>query len=497
VTAVLALARAESWRLLRHPVTLTAILLTVAPWNYEWLSGELAVRYPVLHDEDRHVQLPLLLLAAGTLLAVNLAALRVRRDGMAAFYSVQAMTAAHRTVAHLLSATVLAAVAGVLVVLRLAWLTTAPGAIGRVSAAEVLTAPAVVLLAGAIGVLLARAAPVPVAAPLAIVAFAMFTLFSAVGPQWSRRLGPIMLEDEALGSLPPDLSDRPAGAHLAYLAALTVLLGVIAAGLNGLNRTVVVAVAAAATVAVAATGVLQTNGRTLTPGTVAGHVCGDAEGVTYCAFPEYTQRAAQWSEAGQGVTRWVPPEAAGTRYAVRQRIFIDSPGDLTDPVPGAAWRAEDAAAGLPEAVPVGTSWGGRDGYSRQRMLQFSIAFANRVVTGSAAGIYDNAPVCGARGLLILWLGAQATSGTHQAYLESLENSYGGNLVSPVLDSASGPSFPRETAELTRDLLNQPAAEVGARIRQNWVTLADPATALTDGAGLFGLRVPAGSGEPLC
>lgn len=499
---VLTLARTESWRLLRHPIILVALLLTAAPWVYEWLSGGLATRYPVLHDEDRFVQLPILLFAAGSLLAANLAGLRVHRDNMAGFYAVQPTTAAQRTVAHLLSVLVLAVLAGVVVALRLAWLATAPGAIGRVSVPEAMTAPLVVLLGGVAGLFLARVTTLPVAAPLAIVALAMLTLFSAVGPRWSRWSGPIALEDETVGSLPPDLMYRPVVWHLVYLAALLAVLALIAVGLSGARLSLTAPGVVVAAVAVAAAGALQ---MVSAPDRIvaarseaatrpaAKQVCRDVDNVRFCAFPDYERRAEQWAGVTRGILRWAPEQIADAPYVVRQRIFLNSSGDLTDPVPVEDWRADDARAGTPESVPVSTAWGDRDEYSEVQMIQFASAFANRAVTGSAAAIYDDA-ICGARGLLILWLGAQATPETQKAYRQNLENSYGGSIVLTVLASASGPSFPRETADLVRDMLDRPTREIGARVRQNWEKLADPATGLAEAAQLLGMRAPAGEGS---
>ncbi|MEV8513608.1 hypothetical protein [Dactylosporangium sp. NPDC051484] len=500
--AVLTLARAESWRLLEHPVILVALLLTVAPWVYEWLSGGLASRYPVMHDEDRFVQVPMLLFAAGALLAANLAALRVQRHNMVAFYSVQLTTTAQRTVAHLLSLLSLGSLAGGVVTLRLVWLATAPGAIGSVRILEAITAPLVILLAGVLGLFLARLTTALVAAPLVIVGLAMLTLAGAVGSRWIRWVGLIAFEDETVASLPPDLMYRPVVWHLVYLAALLVVLALVTVALSGARWSLTAPGAVVAAVAVAVAGAAQTAAvphDIVTARSEAAtrparaQVCRDVDRVTFCAFAPYEARSEQWAAVTRGVLRWAPEPVANARYAVRQRIFFDSPGEMSDPVPVADWRADDAAAGTPESVPVSTTWGDREGYSQVQMIQFSAAFANRTATGSTAAIYDNAPICGARGLLILWLGAQATPETEQAYRRSIANSYGGSIVMPVLTSGSGPSFPRETADLVKALLGRPVDEVGTQVRQHWQQLADPATGLVEGARLLG--VGAGVSEP--
>lgn len=486
-----ALVLAESRRLIRHPVILAALALTAAPWLHEWLTGGLATRYPVLHDEAQLVQLPMLLLAAGTLLAVNLAALRPQRDGLAAFYLVQPVTERRRTTAHLLSALVPAVLAAAVVALRLTWLATAPGAVGRPSILETMTVPLVVVLAGAAGLLLARLTSTPVAAPLVIAGLAMLALFTAVGPSWSRRLGPVVFEDEAVGSLPPELMHRPVGWHLLYLAAVVAALALLAVGSRRRAAVAVVAVTVTA-VAQGATSVqpVPVQAATSVQTATDRQVCRAEGAVTYCAFPVYERRTAQWSEVVGNILRWAPPEVAAGPFAVRQRVHFDSSGVMSDPAPVARWRADDTAAGIPASVPVGTGWGDRDGYTELQMIQFSAAFANRAVTGSTAAIDRNDPVCGAPALLILWLGAQATTETAKAYRTMLGNSWGDGIVMPLLTTAAtGPSYPREAADLARDLLDRPAVEVGETVRENWRRLAAPGTGLDEAAQLFGLPSP--------
>src|SRR5207248_9977278 len=79
--AVTALARLETRRLLRHPLTITATLFLLAFWASAWFTNQ-ANHYPVLQDVDRDSDRGMmLLLSAAALIAGNLAVLRAHRDG--------------------------------------------------------------------------------------------------------------------------------------------------------------------------------------------------------------------------------------------------------------------------------------------------------------------------------------------------------------------------------------------------------------------------------
>ena len=70
--ATLALTRAETRRLLRHPVLAGALVLYVAYLAYSLAAGG---RYPILQDVVRQTQIPLLLVGIAALLATNAMAL--------------------------------------------------------------------------------------------------------------------------------------------------------------------------------------------------------------------------------------------------------------------------------------------------------------------------------------------------------------------------------------------------------------------------------------
>jgi hypothetical protein len=231
--AVLALSRFEGRRLLVHPIFLAILVFTLLQ-SIVWIP-----------EAIRHERSDLLGVAffswsffpgIGALIAANLAALRSHRDRTDELYLSLPMTPARRTVAHLLSAGP-AGVAIGLVLLGLAvWLSVAGHEIevgegGRL----VLTSPGLadgavyVAVLGALGVLLARWVPSPVAGSVAVVG--LFVLTGAVSSEtsnWASNLAPWVIPYTAPGS----------GWHPLYLTGVAVLVGSIAVVKHGMSRTV-------------------------------------------------------------------------------------------------------------------------------------------------------------------------------------------------------------------------------------------------------------------
>src|SRR5262249_7635507 len=117
---VLSLARAESRRLLRHPVLLVGLTLSVvrlaterdispAHVGYHWYSGSVGGTYMDLAGSA------LLWLALATLVSSNLAALRSRRDRTEETYDSLPADAHARTAAQLLAVACPVAISAVLV----------------------------------------------------------------------------------------------------------------------------------------------------------------------------------------------------------------------------------------------------------------------------------------------------------------------------------------------------------------------------------------------
>lgn len=161
--AVASLATVEARRILRHPVMLAGVAILVL-FSVQMLRATAAeVHFAVAGGM---IFTPL---AAATLVAANLAVLRARRTAEAD--AALQITPVQRTAAHLLSvvapALVAAVVSVVYAVVAVSTGATTAGSLRAVpSALELLHAPALVLLAGTLGVAFARWLPHPVAAVL-------------------------------------------------------------------------------------------------------------------------------------------------------------------------------------------------------------------------------------------------------------------------------------------------------------------------------------------
>ncbi|MFE2292170.1 ABC transporter permease [Streptomyces sp. NPDC059452] len=491
------LARAEAVRLLRHPAVLAAFALYLVQWAYAGYSGD--DRYPVLHDEDRYTQLSLLLIAAGTLLAANLAALRSYRHGTDAMFDLLVLPPWRRTWAQLLALLPVAALSAVLAGARIGYAAAQDAAVGTPSVVELATGPLVVLLAGAIGVFMARVVRSVVAAPLTLAALGIVTVAGALQPTSGIRWwGLVGIEDETVPPLPTALLHRPASWHLLYLAALLILVAAVTVLRAGGRSTAFRATAGVALLAVLGTGFTQQRGlpdevreaRTAAENAPSSQqVCVERDDIGYCAFPEFRDRSRQWAEVTSGVLRRVPQAAREERYVVRQHVFLSTVDTgVVPPLPVARWEADDRAAGTPGAVPVGTDWGTHSDLAGDHMLGFAGSFAHRVVTGEAPADAHSQAVCHARGAITLWLAVQATDGTRAAYDSLAARSFGG-LSLNAFDAVTGLSISAREQDLVRTLLTRPDADVGAQVKQSWTELTAPDTTTDEAAAILGVPAP--------
>ncbi|MGI5195366.1 ABC transporter permease [Streptomyces sp. CA-288835] len=500
--ATRSLARAEAVRLLRHPAVLAAFALYLVQWTYGAYSGD--DRYPVLHDEDRYTQLSLLLIAAGTLLAANLAALRSYRHGTDAMFDLLVLPPWRRTWALLLALLPVTVLSAVLAGARIGYAAAQDAAVGRPSVAELATGPLVVLLAGAIGVLAARVVRSVVAAPLTIAALGIMTVVGALQAKSDARWwGLVGIEDEGVPPQPTSLTYRPVSWHLLYLAALVILVAAVAVLRAGGRSTPFKATAGVALLAVLVTGFAQQRGlpdevreaRTSAENAPSSQqVCVERDGIDYCAFPEFKDRHRQWAEVTGGVLRWVPQDVREKRYSVRQHVFLNTVDEgVVPPLPVARWAADDRAAGTPGAVPIGTDWGTHSDLAGDHMLGFAGSFAHRAMTGEAPTYPQNQAICRARGAITLWLAVQATDETREAYDSLAGRSFGG-LALNTFDAATGFGVDGRELDLVRTLLTRPDAEVGAKVKQSWTELTAPDTTIDEAAALLGVPTPPAAPE---
>jgi len=514
---VLALARVEGLRLLRHPLVLLATVLMVWSWLAELRHR--ADPYPTLHSADIGTQVALLILAAAVLVAANLAALRAHRHGIEAHYGTLPLPAWRRTLAHLLSLVPVALLGALLAVVRCALLAAVPGAIGRPNPLELATGPVLVVLAGGLGILLARLVRSALVPPLALLVLAVALYFGLWNPliseggsgphQW---LGPLVIQTWAWPDVvPAELLGRPAGLHLAYLAGVVLLVAVAALVRAGGPRRPLAAAGAAALALAVAAGALQL--RPPPPELVARRVvamerpssvqtCQRRGTVTYCLFPEFAPMAEGWDRTVRAVLRGIPPGAAPA-LVVRQQI---RPLDKEFMNQGALERIQRARlednrrAGTPDPIELTTVWavGGT--------LDLPLDVAYRAV-GSPAVAADPAPegrlACGAPAVVALWLAGRSSKAVGSDMRLTL-----GGFVGDLTTSSSPPGGDEgstfnlalaggedsinlgayETA-LALALLDRPAEQVGQALRRHWRELTSPATSSARAAALLGIRPP--------
>lgn len=500
IAALLALALCETRRLLRHPALLIALAAYVAQWLYTSMATD-ADRYPVLHDEARSGQVLLLFLAAGTFLAVHLAVLRPARDNTDELYGVQVLEPWRRTAAHLLSVIPAGVIAAALAVARIAYLATRPGAVSRPAVSELATGPLVVLLAGVLAVCLAGLTRSVAAGPLALAALGVMTVIGALnGTAQSRWLALVAFEDEFRETVPSSLLYRPAGLHLAYLLCCTATLGVLALWRSQRRGWVIHVALAAALLGTLATAAGQlrplphsvaaarSTAKTA-PATV--QKCATTGSVTYCAFPEYLGRRTQWAQVADRILEQLPESAKQSHYSVRQHISPEAFASegMAPPAPVERWAQDDQRAHTPGAVIAGTEWGPSSDSGNSAVIGFAAAFAYRATVGNPANDGAVAKVCGARGLVVLWLAAQATPQTTSALRDHASRSYGGLTTFSPLNANAGLVVQRDAVNMTLILIDRPTAETAAQIKQSWTTLTDSRTSLDQAARILGVPAP--------
>ncbi|MEU8419694.1 hypothetical protein AB0C15_02305 [Micromonospora sp. NPDC048835] len=499
--ALLALARFESIRMLRHPLTIAASLLFLGPWLWGWLSGS-ANRYPVLPDELITIQLLALpILGGSALIVANLVTLRASRHRVDASYDVLVLPPAWRVGGFLLALLPLAGLSLVLVGVRVGVSAVLPGAAGNADVATLVTPAALTLLLGAAGVLAGVLIRSALIAPLLVllvlvVEFAAITV-AIIDAGW-RFLLPVYIS-EFLAPVPAGVADRPAARHLVYLVGITVLLVTAVLARTRARRSVVAAGLAVGLILGVGGGLAQSRPD---PGIAAARAtvedraasiqsCVRRDDVTYCYFDGFDGFVAGWESVVTSVRKVVPDSAtvSGPPLAVRQRTALDEisaqgqAGSVAEDMRTVAgWKAEDAAAGTPEAVRVGTGWG--DDRSAA-VLASGVAY--RLMAGQAhdGGNY----LCGARGALLVWLVGRA-SPTTLAGVRSLDESSTGALVFADYSAMYGISAQDRAAASALALLERPADDkvVVPLVERHWAELTAPDTPLERFGAIFGVPV---------
>lgn len=481
--AVLALAGFEARRLLLRVPVLVSLAVYVG-WIV-WRTPESWDGYPALQDADRATQSGPLLVGLAVLLCANQAVLRSKRRDTERHFGVLVLPQWRRTAAHALSVVPAAALVGVCVLGQFTWEALKPGAVGHGSPGELLVGPLTVLLAGAIGVLLARLFSSVVAAPLLVVFFLFLFVFGAspsYSDGWARWLYPVVGESST-NTLPSDLLGRPAAWHALYLAGLALSAALLAVLVSGGRR---VRTVQAGVVGAVALAVLGASGQAVgvsaatTEARVRASVtpekeqtCVERGGSTYCAFPEWTPRVGTWAGVVDQIQSLAGGTAHGERLLVRQRVearYGPSDDAAIDPLTE------------PGQVTVGTAWGGN------RVPEFSVAVASVLVAGNEKA---GSGMCDGRMVSVMWL-ALAWQSDPVAQLRNvrLDDSDTGSAI--VLAPTNPLSMTAGQTEVVRELFEQPRDAVAAKVKQHWGELTSPKVTTERVAELLGVAGPEGA-----
>jgi hypothetical protein len=546
--AVWALARKEGRRLVRHPIFVVGVLLSVAAFEFAtWLEA------PVLHRDDVMTSGSLLALAGATFLAANLGALRTRRLGTEEVFGSTPTGPDERTLGHLLSVSWAAGAALLVALIEIGTL-LAFDPVGVPSILELLVGPAIVALFGVLGVLAARWLPSVALAPVALVALAgiqlhLLTQLPGGNDHQSRArwLAPwVPLSAGGLGGEPPpELVIRPTGWHLLYLAGLAVTFGAIALARHELRGRRVAALAAGLALVVLA-GALQTRPPdparqedllqlALRPESL--QLCETRGGVRYCAYPAYAPWIDRWERPIAAVLRHVPGEArpaVEVRQSLSNTYASDLPGNAGQELEDRRSTAVEMGTAI---LTPGTRWG-RNREEGEHELGVSLVVAawsvgiprtwtdieltrqdirkllRQIVPRERAGVRQqlmaegagNCTVQGqARGVVALWLAGQATPDAGASLrrvvaregMDFVEFQGGVSWAGPQLWAMSDFAYsvssgvvtpwPRDAAHYAVQLLDRSPAEVAATLASSWDALVDHRTPTEEVVRLFDLR----------
>jgi hypothetical protein len=544
VRIVLALARVEGGRLIRHPIVLGGTVLSLGAFVMAtWWTA------PVLQRDDILTGVSLMPLAGSAFFVANLAVLRSRRHGTDELYQGLVATPSERTVAHLLSVAWVVAMAIAVVGAYLGY-EVLEGAVGAPRVAELAVGPAIVALVGALGVAVARWWPSIFAPAVTVVALAALQLFLQVQlmsgqsvltqPRWLALWVPL----SSISSVAPELVIRPAWWHLLYLlgaGGLFAALAVIRAG--GGRRVIAVMLVSLAVVGVSAAVQLRPPSAAQRGVLLAKvrhpdryRVCEVRSGVRYCVFPGYRGWIDRWAATLTPVVSNVPPKAR-SGIEVGQVLSPFYGGDLPR---AAALAMSDTGQPQFPYIQVGVTWG-RGPTARRSELSLALQAAIHILgfpsrndqvlytTGDIRRIARTLPasdqrtfliethagdVAGfcvprgqARAVMALWLAGSATRGTatEMRMVEHLHPygivgsrghvSYdGATQVALIpylyeLNTFAAPpiDFPAEEAAYAVQLLDRPASQVRSVLDAHWAEFADPSTPTADLLRAFGIR----------
>jgi hypothetical protein len=483
--AVLALARFEARELLLQVPILLTFALYVGYVALRLMGQDGMDDYPVLNTVDRRTQAEPLLFAIAVFICCNAAALRSRKNGTAQQFDVLAMEPWRRTLAHALSVIPYAALTALVVAAEFGREALKPGAVGRGSVGELAVGPLTVLLAGIMGVLLARLLPssfMPILVTIPL--YLIFAVASAAGDggKWEGWLSPVLFVAETGGDpVPTDLLGRPAAWHALYVTGLCAVLACVALLRSG-GRTRAVKAAAVLALAVTAVGAvgqfprdaraLDATRRTAAEAPEKVQSCARHGRSTYCSFAEWSGVRSHWAEVVDRLRSAAGGTAAQAPLTIRQRVPVGDEVEVDS--------ALDPSS-IPGEVTVGTRWGGN------RVPEFAVGAAV-VLVGGSEDMTTQETCDDARPVTVMWL----VLSTDPTPVETFRNVRLDDSVSgsgQVLAPTNGLSLTGPQTTVIRELLERPRAEMTARVKAHWAELTSASTTTAQAAKLLGVKAP--------
>ena len=417
--AAVQLARIEGRQLLRNETFIVGVVLSIAivvVFGIIWASDNAGSR-----DSWRFglALIPVFTLpfAGLTLVAVNGAVLRSRRDGAEELFESLPANPTTRVAGHVGSVWAAFAIQVLFVCAQAAaarYRSHPFGAIDASSVGDVVVSFVLVGCAVALGVALARWLPYPLVALASLVALGMIaTIIGGIGgDHWSltRQLSiwPRYPVHDPLFAV------RPTWWHAVYLGALGVLMVIVAVARSRRDRNVAVVAVAAAMIAVVA-GVIQTRPMndsdsariaSLVADPVAHSTCRNGDGLTLCAYDDYADILDSWSGDLTASFAVVAPERRATGFTV---LWREPRLDRLDPAVRALIDVDSlaAAAAGDRSTWSGVAIEGSESVAVNR-IALGLWSADLPLVPDATGI--PCTVGGqARGVVALWVAAQGVT----------------------------------------------------------------------------------------
>ena len=499
--ACVQLARIEGRQLLRNETFLVGVFMSVAIlvvfgviWASDSTGAQNSWRFGL-------AMLPVFTLpfAGMTLVAMDVAALRARRDGTEELFDSLPASPTARVGGHLGSVWMALVVQSLFVACTFAtgmFLTDRFGAIDPASVGDVVVSFVLVCCAGSLALALARWLPHPLFALAALVALGIggTALGGIGGSHWS------LTRQLSIWPRYPDhdwlFAVRPSWWHAAYLLSLALVVAIAAVARQRRDRLILLLGVGAAFLA-GVTGYAQT--RPMEDGDAARiaamisdpvrhSTCSTTDGLTLCAYDDYSDITEVWAREltppfaavaprrrAEGFTvTWHEPRIDRLDPAVRELIDVDAI---------AAKRQADQATWNGVAV-IGTE---SNAINRLALGLWSVDLP-LVPTGDAPCWVGGQ----ARGVIALWVAAQGMGDNDAKFLVGgTWNGFGdseselpipadwvggyvwvGDATPPVLWSA--PDISAAQAVLTRD-----ATVVRDLLWADWSRWVDPATTTED------------------